>query len=1159
MSPDKEAILAAPGTLIVLRARAAADGPELHVRVAADGRVTAFCGHVDLGTGIRTALAQIVAEELDVALSAVDMVLGDTGLAPDQGPTIASNTIQVTARPLRAAAAQAKNFLLAAAATWLETPAANLAVDDGLVRDIHGNEAVAYGELVAGRTIRLELDEATQVKPVAAHRIVGRPVPRVDIPAKATGQFIYVHDVRVPGMLHGRVVRPPYPGRDTGAFVGGSLLGVDEASVRDAPGFVALVVEGDFVGIVAEREEQAVALADALVVAWRPAVALPALDDVAAALRDNPSHRRVLKDTGDVDGALAAAATRLARRYVWPFQMHASIGPSCAVAAPAAGGMTIWSGTQNPHNLRGDLARLLGLPETAIVVHRLEAAGCYGRNCADDVAGDAALLARAVGRPVRVQLTRAQEHLWEPKGAGQAMEVDGGLDADGNLAVYDFSTRYPSNAAPLLALFLTGRVAPQPVILPMGDRTAIPPYDYPAMRVVAHDMAPIVRASWLRGVSALPNTFAHESFIDELAVEAGEDPVAFRLRHLPDARAAALAEATAARAGWEPRTGPRRRGDGTLLYGQGFAYALYVHSEFPGYGAAWSAWVADVTVDAASGEVAVTRVTVGQDSGLMINSAGITHQIHGNVVQATSRVLKEEVRFDSFGVVPREWGGYPILTFPEVPEIDVLLVPRPDEPPLGSGESASVPSAAAIANAIFDATGVRFREPPFTPERIRAGLAPPSDVPAEKRRGWWPFARKSAFVAALFGLAAAAWPWRAAIDPVPPPDTALYSAATLARGKMLAALGNCATCHTGAGGVVNAGGLALETPFGTIHSTNITPDVETGIGAWSYAAFARAMREGLHRDGTRLYPVFPYTSYTRTSETDLQALYAYLMAQKPVRTAAVANALRFPFNLRALLAGWNALFLRPGAVAADPAQSAQWNRGAYLVESLGHCSACHSPRNGIGAERGGAARFTGGIAEGWEAPALTASSRAPVPWDEDELFAYLRTGTTRFHGVAAGPMGPIVADLMTLPAEDVRAMAHYLATQAGPPAADPAVAAANYIVRTSVEPAGFDAGARLFAGACAACHTPAAVLPAPAPPPLGLDTNLHAETPDNLLRILLDGSAAPVSGAPTGMPSFAGHFDDRQLADLAAYLRAKFAPDQPPWRTLTDAVVLARG
>src|SRR5580693_1546611 len=621
-----------PGSLSVVRATVsgAAAGFETFISITADGAVTAFNGHVDLGTGIRTALGQIVAEELDVSFARVVVVLGDTAVVPNQGATIASETIQITAVPLRKAAAQARQYLVARAAERLELPVEQLSIEDGLVRG-RDNRSVSYGELIAGETIRLELADDVAVKAVDSYTIVGQSVPRTDLPAKATGEPVYVHDMRVPGMLHGRVVRPPYAGVDAGAFVGASLIAVDETSVGDIPGLIAVVKIRDFVGVIADREENAVKAAAQLKVTWKPTPTLPDMKDVETALRANPSTPRILIDKGDVDAAIAAAERPMQRTYIWPYQMHGSIGPSCAVADVGQDQVRVWSGTQNPHLLRADLALLSRRPESEIDVIRMEAAGCYGRNCADDVSADAVLLSRAVGRPVRVQLTREQEHAWEPKGTAQLMDVKGGLRADGNVAAYDFTTRYPSNGAPTLALLLTGAIAPVAAVSEMGDRTAIPPYDYDAMRVVARDMPPIVRAAWLRGVSALPNTFAHESWIDELAAEAEVDPIEYRLRYLKDPRAVDLIHAVAERAEWQPR--PVRQepvSQGDVVRGRGFAYALYVHGKFPGTAAAWSAWITDVAVNKATGDVSVTRVVAGQDSGLMINPEGVRHQIHGN-------------------------------------------------------------------------------------------------------------------------------------------------------------------------------------------------------------------------------------------------------------------------------------------------------------------------------------------------------------------------------------------------------------------------------------------------------------------------------------------------------------------------------------------------
>ncbi len=1170
-----------------------AEGPEILLAVWSDGSATALCGHVDLGTGLRTALGQIAAEELDLPFDQVDVVLGDTARVPNQGGTIASASIQIHAVPLRRAAAQARAWLLAHGAEYLALPPQALRTDGGSVFAANDPaRRIGYGALLRGRHVELRLAPDTPVKPVDGYRVVGRSMPRVDIPAKAAGETTFVHDQRVPGMLHGRVVRPPYAGFDAGDFVGKLLDGVDEDSIAHIPGIVAVVTIRDFIGIVAEREEHAEQAMRALRVRWKPWPGLPGLDDTENALRANTSTRRLLLEQGHVDQAIAEAAQPMPRTYVWPYQMHASIGPSCALADwhaaadGSAASVTVWAGSQSPHVLRADLALLTGLPDTAVDVVRMEAAGCYGRNCADDVAADAVLLSRAVGRPVRVQLTREQEHLWEPKGAAQLMQVDGGLNADGSVAAYDFQTSYPSNGAPTLALLLTGTVDPVHQAFEMGDRTAVPPYRYEHLRVVANDMAPILRASWLRGVSALPNSFAHESYIDELATAAGVDPVAFRLQHLDDPRATELVQATAAKAGWVPRTGPQQMpAEGEILRGQGFAYARYIHSKFPGFGAAWAAWVADVEVNRRTGEVHVRRVVVGHDAGLMVNPAGVQHQVHGNVLQTTSRALKERVEVEPrTGVVlNREWGSYPILNFRDVPVVEVTLMPRPGEAPLGAGESSSVPGTAAIANAIFDATGVRFRAPPFTPEVVRAALNPlpappgdssrveppslsrpdeatsplPTDAPWPRKRSVW--AAGAALVLGGLGVVTGLLGWRAAIAPVTRLDPTTYSAATIEKGRLLAAAGDCVVCHTAPGGTTNTGGRAMDTPFGTIYTTNLTPDAATGIGGWSLAAFERAMREGISRDGRHLYPAFPYTAFTKMSDDDVTALYAYLMAQPAVASRPPETRLAFPYGVRPLMGLWNALYLTPGPLPAEPQRTAEWNRGAYLVQGLGHCGACHTPRDALGAERGGAAFLAGAKIDGWEAPALTALGQAPVPWTQQSLYDYLRQGYSREHGSANGPMVPVVRELAALPDSDIRAMATYLASF-NSPAPDSAARAQSVVARSQAAGTRLpDAAQRLFDGACGACHHDGN-----GPQvfgqniPLALSSKLHSDDPDNLLRVVLEGvrhNAGPDLGF---MPAFGDSLSDRQIAELAGYLRQRFAPDKAAWTALAPRVAALR-
>jgi len=1150
------------------------EGDEILLAVWDDASVTALHGHVDLGTGIRTALAQVVAEELNIDISQITMVLGNTASVPNQGATIASASLQIHAAPLRAAAAQARAWLVARAAAMNLSP-------------------TAFTELLAGQHIELVLDLTTPLKSPAEHRIVGTSVPRIDIPAKATGALTFVHDMRVPGMLHGRVVRPPYAGADHGDFIGNTLASVDESSIAHIPGIRAVVVIRDFVGIVAEREEHAEQALRELHVQWKPWPGMPDQSDVAEAIRRNPSTQRRLVDEGDVDLAMAAADQKMPRNYVWPYQLHASIGPSCALADWRTDRMTVWAGSQNPHVLRADLSRLMGMEDLRIDVIRMEAAGCYGRNCADDVAADAALLSRAVGAPVRVQLTREQESAWEPKGAAQLMQVNGGLNADGSVAAYDFQTSYPSNASPTLALLLTRTIEPIAQAFEMGDRTARPPYDYANLRVAVNDMAPLVRSSWLRGVSALPNSFAHESYIDELATAAGVDPVEFRLRYLQDPRAVELLKATADKAGWQVHTGPQTQANqGDLLQGQGVGYARYNHSKWPGFGAAWAAWVADVEVNRRTGEVHVRRVVVGHDAGTLINPAGVQHQIHGNVVQTTSRALLEEVKFnpETGTVANLEWGSYPILSFRDVPVIDIVTMPRPGEPPLGAGESSSVPGTAAIANAIFDATGVRFRQPPFTPEVVLAGLNglnthdlgykkdlktneygrekllnkeqlevafPASARWPDKKKRWL---QASGVLAGLVGLAAALMGWRSAIPPVSLAVVNIYSPATVERGRQLAALGNCVGCHTASDGVPNAGGRALDTPFGKIYSTNLTPDA-TGIGNWSLPAFQRAMRQGISRDGHYLYPAFPYTSYAKTTDDDLTALYAYLMVQPAVRSIPPETRLAFPYNIRPLMALWNGLFHDTSPVKVEATQTAEWNRGNYLVNSLGHCGACHTPRNALGAERGGQAYLAGAVIDGWEAPSLTARSRAPVPWNATELYRYLRVGHTQQHGIAAGPMGDVVKELRALPDSDIAAMASYLASF-NPPITDAqSKAKALEVVAGAQSSANqlLGPGQRLFSGACGSCHHDG-----DGPkllgvnPPLALNSNLHSSRPDNLINIILNGVQEPATQDIGFMPAFKYALSDAQVAELANYMRSRYAPLEAAWSNLPADIARLR-
>lgn len=1166
------------------------EGDECLLAVWDDGSVTALHGHVDLGTGLRTALAQLVAEELNISVDKVHLLMGHTALSPNQGATIASTSLQIHGTPLRAAAAQAREWLCAKAAVHFQCEAQQLRLQDGQV--LFKDMAISVQQLLAEQQVLLRLDSQTPLKPAADFHTIGQSTPRVDMAAKVFGDLMYVHDMRMPGMLHGRVVRPPYAGADHGDFIGKTLAQVDRESVAHIDGIRAVVVQGDFVGIVAEREEQAEQAMHDLVVQWKPWPGMPHVQDAAQAIRHNTRTTRELVNEGDVEAALSEAAHLLQREYVWPYQMHASIGPSCAVAWWLQGldtqtphvQLRVWAGTQNPHVLRADLALLCGVNDPEVDVVRMEAAGCYGRNGADDVAADAALLSKAVGAPVRVQLSREQEHAWEPKGAAQLMQVRGGVSANGQASGYDFQTSYPSNGAPTLALLLTRTIEPIARAYEMGDRTARPPYDYADLRVTVHDMPPLLRASWLRGVSALPNSFAHESFIDELAAAANADPLQYRLQMLSDPRAKELLQATADRAGWQVHSQPQQKpAHGDWLQGQGVAYARYVHSKWPGFGAAWSAWVADIEVHRHTGEVHVKRVVVGHDAGLVVNPKGVEQQVHGNVLQTTSRALLEKVETDTNDgrVVSQDWGSYPILNFRQVPVIEVVQMPRPgDEVPLGAGESSSVPGTAAIANAIFDATGIRFRNPPFTPEVVRAALHPlgaPAPTPAPMAetvtqppkstkpgvlQGWRKRWQQVTGVAlGVFALSAAIVGWRAAL-PTVSFNPSIYSADMLQRGQQLAALGNCAGCHTAEDGMPNAGGRPMHTPFGTVFSTNLTPDVQTGIGAWSYQAFERAMRQGISRHGHALYPVFPFTSFAKTNDADMMALYAWLMSQPAVTSHTPEPQMQWGLGWRPLMALWNGLFHAPQQFEPNSKQSAQWNRGAYLVDGLGHCGACHTPRNALGAERNEQSYMQGAMVDGWQAPALTGLNPSPVPWSEEEFFRYLRQGHTKQHGIAAGPMGLVVRNLALVPDNDIRAMAVYLASLQPPSNADEAqreTLAAKVVADAARQAPLPDAAQRLFQGSCGACHHDG-----DGPQllgvnrPLALNTNVHSDRPDNLLRIVLEGIQAPATKDIGFMPSFANTLTDKQLVLLVDGMRARYAPDKPAWHNTAQTLATMR-
>ena len=696
------------------------------IRIEADGSATVCTGKVELGQGIVTALAQIAAEELDLPLARLRMISGDTEKTPNEGITSGSQSIEYGGVALRLAGADARAVLVDAAAKRLGVDAGKLAVSDGVVSAPDGRK-VTYGELAGSINLHREVDANVKPKPPAAHRIVGQPIARFDIPRKVTGGAAYVQDLRLPGMLHGRVVRPPN--------YGAKLISIDEAAIKAMPGVVSIVRDGSFLGVIAEREEQAIKASVALgkSAKWTPGPALPdqaTIYDHLLALPDDP-HVISEKQAPPPDGAqvgVQGVVKVIEATYRKPYMAHASIGPSCAVAQFRDGKMTVWNHSQGVFPLRGNLVMALKLPPEKIHCIHNEGSGCYGHNGADDVALDAALLARGApdGRPVRVQWMRGDEFGWEPFGPAMVMKAKAALGADGRIADWNYdvwtnthSTRpsEPGGDNLLASWYLAEPQQPAPPhILPQpaggGDRNAVPLYEFPRQRVVHHFIKAMpIRVSALRTLGAYANVFAIESFIDELALAAGADPVSFRLAHMKDPRARAVIEAVARKAAWNPHaTG----GDGR---GRGIGFAKYKNL------ATYVAVVAQVEVDRASGRVSVPRAWAAVDSGQIINPDGLANQMEGGIIQSTSWTLHEEVKFDRAGITSRDWLGYPILTMPEVPKVEVELIDRPDERPLGSGEGAQGPAVAAIANAFAHATGKRLRDLPLSPERVKAVLA----------------------------------------------------------------------------------------------------------------------------------------------------------------------------------------------------------------------------------------------------------------------------------------------------------------------------------------------------------------------------------------------------------------------------------------------------
>jgi nicotinate dehydrogenase subunit B len=708
-----------------------------YIAVNADGTVAAYFGKMDMGHGLHVAVAQIVAEELDVPFKAVTVYMGDTGTSVNQGGASGSTGIQFGGKQMRMASAEARRVLVEMAAGLLSVPADKLTVVDGVVSAADDKaKRISYAQMIGGKYFNVQLDwnkqqgntlyapGKAQPKKPSEHKIVGQPIKREDVAPKVFAIEDFVTDVKVPGMVHGRMIRP--------AVAGSVPVKVDESSVKDIPG-VQVVWDKGFIGVVAPKEWDAIKAAEKLKVEWsQGADPFPEQATLYDHIRKAPVRKKQVEtNTGNVDEAFKTAAKVIEAEYEWPFQSHASMGPACALVeikdGPNGKQVTCWSGTQKSHFVQQGIAAQLGIPLENVRTIWKTGPGSYGRNDADDCAADCTALAKAVGKPVRLQYMRDQGTGWDPKGPASVHKARAALDASGKVIAYEFSSKafsrvdVDTNGSKLFDT-LAGQT--QGVALKSGDGFGIPAesYAFDNKRASWETIPPLLerssplRTSHLRDPVGPQIHFASESFMDELAAAAGADPIEFRMRHIKDARDIAVIKAAAQKANWDTRPSPRKDQTGSKVSGRGIAYSQRNGTRV--------AIVAEVDIDRSTGKIFARKFTVAHDCGQVINPDGLTKCVEGNIVQGVSRTLWEEVTFDKKSVTSVDWISYPILDITETPgQIDVVIINRPEIEPSGAGEPSIRPIAAAIANAIFDATGVRIRRVPFSPERVKAALS----------------------------------------------------------------------------------------------------------------------------------------------------------------------------------------------------------------------------------------------------------------------------------------------------------------------------------------------------------------------------------------------------------------------------------------------------
>jgi len=680
-------------------------------------RVTLYVGKVDLGTGTKTALTQIAADELDVSFGQIEMIMGDTATTPDQWLTGAAITISQGGNELRIAAANARHALLQRAAQRWGVVASELTVVDGMIAHEATRKTATYGSLI-GPGFDLKVDPKVTVKKHTDYKLVGQSIPRVDIPAKVSSEHPYVHDLRLPGMLHARVIRP--------TMIGATLQSVDDASAKRVSGYVQTVRQGNFLAVVAKTEWAAIKASRSIQATWAAGPDLPAKATIFEAWRKMPiAKEEATQKVGDIAQALVNGARSVKATYNFAVQTHASIGPSCAVADFQKGKLVCWSASQATHSMQHELAVLTGLPKESIRVVYLDGSGCYGRNGHEDATADAALIAMKIGKPVRVQWMRQDETALAPKSPPRTVDLEASLDASGKITGWkgDFYIALNHIAAfkpldfPLLAASDTGIPRPGNWVGFLFQNAGAP-YAVPNILVTTkHIEQTFLRSSHLRSPGRIENSFANESFMDELASAAGMDAAAFRLAHLSDARAIDVIQAVVKASNWQARPSATQVNAGNITRGRGISYVRYNNA------ITFVATVAEVEVNRTTGKILVTKVFVAHDCGQIVNPDGVINQVEGGVIQTVSRTLMEEVQWNGSTVSSVDWASYPILRFPDMPQVKTVLIDRPGQPSWGAGEQTPTTVPAAIANAFFDATGTRLRSIPFTPASVKIALS----------------------------------------------------------------------------------------------------------------------------------------------------------------------------------------------------------------------------------------------------------------------------------------------------------------------------------------------------------------------------------------------------------------------------------------------------